>query len=49
MVENVEDTLVIESMVKGECSETVAIVKESPHSRLFWQVNWSKLEPPRER
>lgn len=48
-VENVEETLVIETVVKAECAETVAIVKENPHSRLLWQVNWTKLEPPRER
>jgi hypothetical protein len=36
-------------MVQAECSETLAIVKEYPHSRLLWQVNWTKLEPPKER
>ena len=49
MIENVENSYVIQTMVKAECAETIAIVKEFPHSRLLWQINWAKLEPPRER
>lgn len=47
-IENSED-LVLENIVQAECAETLAVVKEFPHSRLMWQVNWTKLEPPRER
>ena len=50
MIENTEENqLVIESKVKAECAETIAVVKEFPHSRMMWQVNWAKMEPPRER
>jgi hypothetical protein len=36
MIENTETGLIIETFVKAECSETIAIVKEFPHSRLLW-------------
>ena len=50
MIENTEENqLVIETMVKAECAETIAVVKEFPHSRMLWQVNWAKMEPTRER
>jgi Calpain family cysteine protease len=48
VIENSED-FIISSMIQAECVETLAIVKEQPHSKLMWQVNWHKLEPPRER
>ena len=52
MIENTEEgsgQQVIETQVKAECAETVAVAKEFPHSRLLWQVNWSKVEASRER
>ena len=48
VIENSED-LIIETNVQAECSETLAIVKEFPHSRMVWQVNWTKIEAPKER
>jgi hypothetical protein len=48
VIENSEE-FIIENMVQAECSETLAIVKEYPHSKLMWQVNWHKLEPPKDR
>ena len=47
-IENSEE-LIIENQIQAECTETLAIVKEFPHSKLMWQVNWRKVEPPRER
>jgi hypothetical protein len=50
MIENGEGAdLVISTALQAECAETVAVVKEFPHSRLLWQVSWTKVEPPRER
>ena len=49
MIENTEDSMVVSALCQAECAETVAIVKEFPHSRLTWQVYWLKQEPPRER
>ena len=50
MIENTEENLlVVSTFVKAECSETVAVVKEFPHSRLLWQIYWTKRQPPQER
>jgi len=49
MIENTEDSMVVGALCQAECAETVAIVKEFPHSRLTWQVYWLKQEPPRDR
>lgn len=49
MIENTENTMVVSTFVKAECAETVAVVKEFPHSRLLWQIYWTKRDPPRDR
>jgi hypothetical protein len=41
--------LKVSQIVQAEIAETIAVVKEYPHSKLHWQVNWHKLEPPKER
>lgn len=48
-IENNPDSMIVESIVQAECSETVASVKEYPHSKLVWKVSWRKLDPPQER
>lgn len=50
MIENTEENqMVVSTFVKAECAETVAVVKEFPHSRLLWQIYWTKKQPPQER
>lgn len=49
MIENGEDSLIITTSIQAECAESVAVVKEFPHSRLVWQINWTKVDPSRER
>lgn len=48
VIEN-SDQLVIDTVVEAISTSALCSVKEFPHSKLVWQVNWHKLNPPRDR